>query len=217
MVMYGIKASDNACKARKETELVKDYILLPLWTADPSFSQDPKSSHDDGSKPSSKYRQDVIAELRKVVKVMMQRRKIINFNDVRDDVSDIDTLAIHGNHWGMIAWTHPRAKMDLKKHKDELKVKIEAAKSSHTRKPSKDLDASILKKRCICQPPGFEDPDFPDRVYKVEKALYGLHQAPRAWYETLSTYLLDNGFQRGKIDKTLFIKRYKSDILLVQV
>ncbi|GJW86591.1 putative ribonuclease H-like domain-containing protein [Tanacetum coccineum] len=64
---------------------------------------------------------------------------------------------------------------------------------------------------------GFEDPDFPDRVYKVEKALYGLHQAPRAWYETLSTYLLDNGFQRGKIDKTLFIKRHKGDILLVQV
>ncbi|GJU37408.1 putative ribonuclease H-like domain-containing protein [Tanacetum coccineum] len=61
----------------------------------------------------------------------------------------------------------------------------------------------------VCQPPGFEDPDFPDRVYKVEKALYGLHQAPRAWYETLSTYLLDNGFQRGKIDKTLFIKGIK--------
>ncbi|GJW06998.1 reverse transcriptase domain-containing protein [Tanacetum coccineum] len=65
----------------------------------------------------------------------------------------------------------------------------------------------------VCQPPGFEDPDFLDRVYKVEKALYGLHQAPRAWYETLSTYLLDNGFQRGKIDKTLFIKRHKGDIL----
>ncbi|GKE67392.1 putative ribonuclease H-like domain-containing protein, partial [Tanacetum coccineum] len=45
----------------------------------------------------------------------------------------------------------------------------------------------------------------------VEKALYGLHQAPKAWYETLSTYLLDNEFQRGKIDKTLFIKRYKDD------
>ncbi|GKA77804.1 putative reverse transcriptase domain-containing protein [Tanacetum coccineum] len=65
------------------------------------------------------------------------------------------------------------------------------------------------KKVYVCQPPGFEDPDFPDKVYKVEKALYGLHQAPRAWYETLSTYLLDNGFQRGKIDKTLFIKRHK--------
>ncbi|GJV93356.1 putative ribonuclease H-like domain-containing protein [Tanacetum coccineum] len=63
----------------------------------------------------------------------------------------------------------------------------------------------------VCQPPRFEDPDFPNRVYKVEKALYGLHQAPRAWYETLSTYLLDNEFQRGKIDKTLFIKRYKDE------
>ncbi|GJX61563.1 putative ribonuclease H-like domain-containing protein [Tanacetum coccineum] len=69
----------------------------------------------------------------------------------------------------------------------------------------------------VCQPPGFEDLDFPDRVYKVEKALYRLHQAPRAWYETLSTYLLDNGFQGGKIDKTLFIRRDKGDILLVQV
>ncbi|GKE66808.1 putative ribonuclease H-like domain-containing protein, partial [Tanacetum coccineum] len=68
----------------------------------------------------------------------------------------------------------------------------------------------------INQPPGFEDPEFPNNVYKVEKALYGLHQAPRAWYETLSTYLLDNGFQRGQIDKILFIKRIKSDILLVQ-
>nr|GEU72268.1 putative ribonuclease H-like domain-containing protein [Tanacetum cinerariifolium] len=46
---------------------------------------------------------------------------------------------------------------------------------------------------------------------------YRLHQAPRSWYETLSTYLLDNGFQRGRIDKTLFIKRHKGDILLVQV
>nr|GEW67074.1 hypothetical protein [Tanacetum cinerariifolium] len=51
------------------------------------------------------------------------------------------------------------------------------------------------------------DPEFPDKVYKVEKAIYGLHQAPRAWYGTLSKYLLTNGFQRGIIDQTLFIKR----------
>ncbi|GJU79959.1 putative ribonuclease H-like domain-containing protein [Tanacetum coccineum] len=68
----------------------------------------------------------------------------------------------------------------------------------------------------VCQPPGFEDLDLPDKVYKVEKALYGLHQAPRAWYEPLSTYLLDNGFQRGKIDKTLFIRKDKGDILDVK-
>ncbi|GJV03456.1 putative ribonuclease H-like domain-containing protein [Tanacetum coccineum] len=79
------------------------------------------------------------------------------------------------------------------------------------------LYGKIEEEVYVCQPLGFEDPEFPDRVYKVEKALYGLHQAPRAWYETLSTYLLDNGFQRGQIDKTLFIKRVKGDILLVQV
>ncbi|GJR59882.1 putative ribonuclease H-like domain-containing protein [Tanacetum coccineum] len=79
------------------------------------------------------------------------------------------------------------------------------------------LYGKIEEEVYVYQPPGFEDLDFPDRVYKVEKTLYGLHQAPRAWYETLSTYLLDNRFQRGKIDKTLFIIREKDDILLVQV
>ncbi|GJS28634.1 ribonuclease H-like domain-containing protein, partial [Tanacetum coccineum] len=68
--------------------------------------------------------------------------------------------------------------------------------------------ARLIKEEVyVCQPPGFEDPNFNDRVYKVEKALYGLHQAPRAWYKTLSTYLLENRFQRRQIDKTLFIKR----------
>ncbi|GJW02394.1 putative ribonuclease H-like domain-containing protein [Tanacetum coccineum] len=52
------------------------------------------------------------------------------------------------------------------------------------------LYGKIEEEVYVCQPLGFEDPEFPDRVYKVEKALYGLHQAPRAWYETLSTYLL---------------------------
>nr|GEW50107.1 hypothetical protein [Tanacetum cinerariifolium] len=69
----------------------------------------------------------------------------------------------------------------------------------------------------VCQPLRFKDPDYLDKVYKVVKALYGLHQAPRAWYTTLADYLLENGFQKGKIDHTLFIKKQKGDILLVQV
>nr|GEW00218.1 hypothetical protein [Tanacetum cinerariifolium] len=69
----------------------------------------------------------------------------------------------------------------------------------------------------VCQPSGFEDPDHPDKVYKVVKTLYGLHQAPRAWYETLAKYLLGNGFHKEKTDQTLFIKRQKGDILLVRV
>nr|GEZ69286.1 hypothetical protein [Tanacetum cinerariifolium] len=61
------------------------------------------------------------------------------------------------------------------------------------------------------------DPEFPARVYKMDKAMYGLHQAPRAWYGTLSKYLLTNGFQRGTIDQTLFIKRQRGNFILVQV
>nr|GEX82530.1 putative ribonuclease H-like domain-containing protein [Tanacetum cinerariifolium] len=79
------------------------------------------------------------------------------------------------------------------------------------------LYGTIEEEIYVCQPLGFEDPDHPDKVYKVVKPLYGLHQAFRAWYETLANYLLENGFQRGKIDQTLFIKRQKGDILLVQI
>nr|GEV59183.1 hypothetical protein [Tanacetum cinerariifolium] len=77
------------------------------------------------------------------------------------------------------------------------------------------LCGTIKEEVYVCQPPRFEDPNYTDKVYKVVKALYGLHQAPRAWYETLANYLLENGFQRGKIDQTLFIKKQNGDILLV--
>ncbi|GJT07633.1 putative ribonuclease H-like domain-containing protein [Tanacetum coccineum] len=69
----------------------------------------------------------------------------------------------------------------------------------------------------VTQPKGFEDPHFPKHVYKVVKALYGLHQAPRAWYARLSTFLLKHNYRRGTIDKTLFIKKDSRDIILVQV
>nr|GFC38287.1 putative ribonuclease H-like domain-containing protein [Tanacetum cinerariifolium] len=69
----------------------------------------------------------------------------------------------------------------------------------------------------VTQPRGFEDPDHPKRVYKVVKALHGLHQAPRAWYERLSTFLLKHVYRRGSIDQTLFIKNDSNDIMLVQV
>ncbi|GJX48893.1 putative ribonuclease H-like domain-containing protein [Tanacetum coccineum] len=79
------------------------------------------------------------------------------------------------------------------------------------------LYGTIEEEVYVHQPPGFVDPAHPNKVYKVIKALYGLHQAPKAWYETLSSFLMENGFKRGTIDKTLFIKKKKSDIMLVQV
>nr|GEW79864.1 putative ribonuclease H-like domain-containing protein [Tanacetum cinerariifolium] len=63
------------------------------------------------------------------------------------------------------------------------------------------LYGTIKEEVYVCQPPGFEDLDHPDKVYKVVKALYGLHQAPRAWYETLATYLLENADERQVSDE----------------
>src|ERR1044071_9526117 len=69
----------------------------------------------------------------------------------------------------------------------------------------------------VAQPPGFEDPLHREKVYKLNKALYGLHQAPREWYQMLSNYLISNGFKRGLVDCTLFTKEKGGDCLLVQV
>ena len=69
----------------------------------------------------------------------------------------------------------------------------------------------------VKQPPGFENPNFPDHVYKLDKALYGFKQAPRAWYEHLREFLVDRGFQVGLIDLTLFTKRVGENLFLCQL
>ncbi|GJW70148.1 putative ribonuclease H-like domain-containing protein [Tanacetum coccineum] len=61
------------------------------------------------------------------------------------------------------------------------------------------LYGTIDEEVYVSQPPGFVDLDHPKKVYKVVKALYGLHQAPRAWYATLSTFLEKHGYRRDDI------------------
>ncbi|GJR47543.1 putative ribonuclease H-like domain-containing protein [Tanacetum coccineum] len=335
----GTKASDNTGQARKEIEHVNYYILLPLWTVDPPFSQDPKSSHDDGSKPSSddgkkvdedprkdsenndQEKEDNVNSTNNVNATSTNEINVVGgktsieilddpnmpaledysvFDFTRDDeddgvvadmnnldttiqVSPITTTRIHKDRplnlvigdlqsatltrnmsknlkeHGFVSTIQQRTnhkdlqnclftcflsqeepkktlvdlpngkraigtKWVFRNKKDErgivIRNKAILVSQGYTQEEGIDYDevfAFIEEEVYVCQPLGFEDPDFPDRVYKVKKALYGLHQAPRAWYETLSTYMLDNEFRRGKIDKILFIKRYKGDILLVQV
>nr|AAX96296.1 retrotransposon protein, putative, unclassified [Oryza sativa Japonica Group]ABA91784.1 retrotransposon protein, putative, unclassified [Oryza sativa Japonica Group] len=69
----------------------------------------------------------------------------------------------------------------------------------------------------VKQPPGFENPDFPNHVFKLSKALYGLKQAPRAWYDRLKNFLLAKGFTMGKVDKTLFVLKHGDNQLFVQI
>ncbi|GJU08411.1 putative ribonuclease H-like domain-containing protein [Tanacetum coccineum] len=224
--VVGTKASDNVGQETKEIEHSKDYILLLLWTADPLFSKDPKSYQDDRSKPSSddgKKVDDDSREESESIELLVDPDCLLEDYNIFEDDEDVGAEADMNN-----LGTHKKKGIDY----DEvfaLVARIKAIRLFLAYVSFKDfvvyqmdvksafLYGKIKEEVYVCQPPGFEDPDFPNRVYKVEKALYGLHQAPRAWYETLSTYLLDNGFQRGKIDKTLFIKRHKGDILLVQV
>ena len=79
------------------------------------------------------------------------------------------------------------------------------------------LNGFITEEVYVEQPPGFENNEFPNHVFKLSKALYGLQQAPRAWYDRLSKFLIDNNFTREKIDNTLFIKIKNHDMLIVQI
>nr|GEU86718.1 hypothetical protein [Tanacetum cinerariifolium] len=75
----------------------------------------------------------------------------------------------------------------------------------------------VLEEVYVSQPDGFVDQDNPNHVYKLKKALYWLKQAPRAWYDMLSSFLISQDFFKGLVDPTLFICRNGNDLLLVQI
>ncbi|GJS57872.1 retrovirus-related pol polyprotein from transposon TNT 1-94 [Tanacetum coccineum] len=79
------------------------------------------------------------------------------------------------------------------------------------------LNGKISEEVYVQQPPGFESNEFPNHVCKLDKALCGLKQAPRAWYETLSKFLIQHKFVRGTIDNTLFTYKTKSNVIIVQI
>nr|GEU43447.1 putative reverse transcriptase domain-containing protein [Tanacetum cinerariifolium] len=325
----GTKDNNHAGQAIKEKEPGKDYILLPLWTADLPFSQEPKSSQDARFKPSSDVGKKVNEVPRQeneckdqVGKDSVNRTNRVNVvsstvnaasNEVNvvgrkssiklpddpnmtelEDISifkvsnedvfgveaDLNNLVstfqvspilitrIHKDHpiEQVIGDLHsaPQTRRmlknleehglvstvnQIKNHKD-LQNYLFACflsqmepKKGHTQEKSIDYDevfalvsrieairlflayvsfkefvvyqtdvksaflyGKIKEEVYVYQPLGFEDPDFPDKFYKVEKVLYELHQAPRAWYETLSTYLWTMGFKVEKL-----IRLYSSE------
>nr|GEV13706.1 copia protein [Tanacetum cinerariifolium] len=159
----GTKATNNTGQARKETEPVKHYILLPLWTVDLPFSQDSKSVHYDRSKPSSVMERRAIGtkwvfKNKKDEKGIMIRNKArlvargytqeegIDYDEVFASVARIEAIRL------FLAYAS---------FKDFVVYQIDVKNAFLYGKSEEEV--------YVCQPSGFEDLDFPDRVYKVKK------------------------------------------------
>ncbi|GJX86016.1 ribonuclease H-like domain-containing protein [Tanacetum coccineum] len=198
----GTKASDNAGQARKETEPIKNYILLPLWTADPPFSHDRKSSHDDGSKPSSDDGKKVDEDPRK--------ESECNDQEKEDNVNSTNNVnAASTNKVNAADDEDDGTEADMNNLDTTIQVSPILTTRIHKDRP---LDQEEIERRGVCMSThqDFEDQDFPDRYTRVKKAMYGLKQAPRAWLMKLCQHIfLDNGFQRGKLKRPYSSKAQK--------
>ncbi|GJT84937.1 retrovirus-related pol polyprotein from transposon TNT 1-94 [Tanacetum coccineum] len=85
-------------------------------------------------------------------------------------------------------------------------------------RPKKAFLNGVLKEEVyVSQPEGFVDKDNPSHVYKLKKALYSLKQAPRAWYDMLSSFLISQHFSKGAVDPTLFTRHAGNELLLVEI
>nr|GEU55344.1 hypothetical protein [Tanacetum cinerariifolium] len=232
----GVQEQFNAEKAEEESE--QQYGLFPVWSSgsinphntDEDAAFDKKEPEFEGRKPESKsmFLQLVVLSQRSMMTIP---RESINEDNVAGTlVPAIGQFSPNSTNTFSVA--------DITYSDDEDNVGAEADfnnmetsitvspilttrihKDHHVTQIIGDLSLATQTRSMtgVAKDQGFDDPTQPDKVYKVVKALYELHQAPRAWYETLANYLLENGFQRGKIDQTLFIKRQKGDILLVQI
>ena len=81
----------------------------------------------------------------------------------------------------------------------------------------KFLNGELDKEVYMYQAEGFENKDYPNHVYKLKMALYGLNKALKTWYSRLDQYLIKNGFRRGGVDSNLYIYGTCDDVLIVLV
>jgi hypothetical protein len=79
------------------------------------------------------------------------------------------------------------------------------------------LNSLIKEEVYVEQSPIFKSEEYPNRVYKLYKALYRLKQAPKVWYECLRDFLIENNFRTGKADSTLFTRKMGKDLFVCQI
>ncbi|GJZ88572.1 putative ribonuclease H-like domain-containing protein [Tanacetum coccineum] len=194
----GTKACDDAGKARMETIPGKDYILLPF--------EDEKKVDEDPRKDSESINQEKNDNVNSTNNVNAASINEVNVGgktsielpddpnmSVLEDCSIFDLSSNDQDNGADADMNNLDTTIQVSPipttriHKDHPLNQVigDLQSATQIRNMSKNLEeyGKIEEEVYVCQPPRFEDPDFPARVYKVEKALYGLHQAPRAWYK----------------------------------
>nr|GEY00843.1 uncharacterized mitochondrial protein AtMg00810-like [Tanacetum cinerariifolium] len=202
----GTKACNNIGKTRVETVPDKDYILLPLWTEDLPFSFSSKDSPGADYKPSGEEgkkdtedpgNEDSEAPIIEEPRVNQEKDSVYNNNRVNAVSSTVNTASNEVN----VAGRKSSIELPDDPNMPELEdISIfEDSNEDVFDVKSVFLYGKIKEEVYICQPPGFKDPN---KVYKVEKALYGLHKAPRAWDKSdillVQVYVDDNIFGSTK-------------------
>ncbi|GJX52180.1 putative ribonuclease H-like domain-containing protein [Tanacetum coccineum] len=241
----GTEDNIDAGNSEIEAESAQDYFVLPIWSSYTSTVKSTKAGEEPNKHPDLKqdaydaaeafrkeFAQDTEDLLIQAGAAKASSTNIVNtastpkiFEALLEDESWVDAMQEEllqfkiQKVWILVDLPYRKKAIGTKwvyrNKKDERGVVVRNKAKMDVK--SAFLYGKIDEEVYVSQPPGFIDPKYPKKVYKVVKALYGLHQAPRAWYATLSTFLLKNGYKRGTIDKTLFIKKDKNDIMLVQV
>ncbi|GJW75310.1 putative ribonuclease H-like domain-containing protein [Tanacetum coccineum] len=166
----------------------QDYILMPLWKDGSLFGSSLKNASNDEIQPSSDAGMKDDEGVSQESEIDDQERLENNtqgVNTARPSINtantNVNTVQQRIHHKDIqncmfvcfLSQAEPKKVVDYASFKDFIVYQMDVK--------SAFLYGKIEEEVYVCQPPGFEDPEFPDRVYKVEKALYGLHQAPRAW------------------------------------
>ncbi|GJR21516.1 putative ribonuclease H-like domain-containing protein [Tanacetum coccineum] len=204
----GSEVSIGKDSTSKETDTNQDYIVMPLWKDSSLFDSPSMNVSHDEPKPScdaEKKDDEGVSKESGVDDQEKPESSTSNINTARPSINtasaNLRTCSLHINTVSPTVLTTrsncPQSVLDIFSLRDNVKPE---ATNVDLFGDETEIDMSNL-----------------NASYHVVKAFYGLHQATRAWFDTLAKYLLDNGFHRGKIDQTLFIKKQKRDILLVQV
>nr|GEX12383.1 ribonuclease H-like domain-containing protein [Tanacetum cinerariifolium] len=187
-IIASTKASIGAGQSSMETGPSQDYILMPLWNDGSLFDFSSKNSGDDGPPPSSDVgkKDDEGPSKESGIDDQEGPEYENSTKDINTAGPSINTASINVNTGSLnintVSLTANTVRSSGATYDDFFSTEADMRSLD---KIKMDVKSAFLYERIkeevyVCQPLGFEDSNYPDKVYKVVKALYGLHQAPRA-------------------------------------